>query len=105
LYGDDDDDHDDDDTILYDDENPEPCIPRSSSEDETILVEGGIDNYVQTIPFNLDEDNDKYIKSIPLSNDDNKVYRLEGGIDNYKQTIPLNIEESKQIECNSKKIL
>jgi len=41
LYGDDDDDHD---TILYDDENPEPCIPRSSSEDETIVVEGGIDN-------------------------------------------------------------
>jgi len=76
-----------------------------TSEDETILVEGGIDNYVQTIPFNLDEDNDKYIKSIPLSNDDNKVYRLQGGIDNYKQTVPLNIEESKQIECNSKKIL
>jgi len=77
-----------------------PCIPRSSSEDETIVVEGGIDNYVQTIPFNLDEDIDKYIKSIPLSNDDNKVYRLEGGIDNYKQTIPLNIEESKQIDYN-----
>jgi len=33
LY--DDDDHD---VILYDDDNPEPCIPRSSSEDETIVV-------------------------------------------------------------------
>jgi len=29
AHDDDDDDHD---TILYDDENPEPCIPRSSPE-------------------------------------------------------------------------
>jgi len=63
LYNDDDDD-DEHDVILYDDVSPEPCIPRSSSEDETIVGEDGIDNNVQTIPFNLDEDSDEYIKSI-----------------------------------------
>ncbi|XP_070068950.1 uncharacterized protein [Drosophila takahashii] len=100
---DDDDDDDDHDVNIFDEDNPEPCITRSPSEEESILVEGGISNYIQTIPLNLDKDNDEYIKSIPLSNDDNKIYILEGGINSYVQTIPLNIEESKQIECNSKK--
>lgn len=78
----------------FDEENE---YPSHSGDNEIIYMEGGIDNYTQILPLNVDEEEDPIPPPLVNENEENNdIIFMEGGIENYTQIVKSNIMDSRE---------